>query len=701
MHRALPASRLEQTFTGHTDRVYAISYSPDGRWLASASLDGTVKVWDMQSPTTPLSHDFRISPGDSEYGATSVTFSPDGRFLAAANAEGEIILWDAGTWQEIKRIEAHPQATIWTLAFSPASDLIASAGADAILKTWNTDLGLVAEFPAIHRDGIEALAFSPDGTRIATASLDGSAILWDLASTQNLFTFRIKANIITNPTQLMGVTFNLDGSRLITSASDSNIYVWDAINGTQENVMKISGHEDWVYGLLVRPGSDVDALEGEIISAGADRSINIWGARYGRLRLELRGHTDQVYAIAINPQDDGILASASADNTIRIWNIAWDGNYERFNVDLESPVYDQPGEWLPGYSEDIDFSPDGKVLAVSMAIAADPTALYPSYGKPGSVIFLDPATGKPIGNPLMGHTASVMAINFNNQGDRLVSASWDKTAIVWDLNLPEPAPLLTLQHDSQVYSASYSKDDRWIVTGQNNGTVTIWDAASGQMRNSFQPNSERRAIQQASFNADGSLVAVQSRGSADLLLLDALSGQVRMTLSGHDDIIRDFDFSPDGNYIVTVGDDAKIFIWDMNPDLNDDERLRPFDFSDHLATIYSVNFSGDGEKILSAGADGIIKVWQVSNPETEEETWRLAYSLYAYAFANDDTILDIELDPVYNEHVVALVNDWTVRGFTFNTDELIAMAEQKIQNRKVTCHEIEKYQLTNQYDCIP
>jgi WD40 repeat protein len=174
-----------------------------------------------------------------------------------------------------------------------------------------------------------------------------------------------------------------------------------------------------------------------------------------------------------------------------------------------------------------------------------------------------------------------------------------------------------------------------------------------------------------------------------------------MTLRGHDDIIRDFDFSPDGTRMVTVSDDAKIFIWDLSPGLSDDERLLPFDFSDHLATIYSVTFSGDGQKILSAGADGIIKVWQATGHATEGEDWNLAYSLYSYAFANDDTILDIELDPVRNEHVVALANDWTVRGFTFNADELIALAEQKIKNRKVTCREIEQYQLTNQYDCIP
>lgn len=700
MHRALPASRLERTFLGHTDRVYSVTYSPNGRHIASASLDGTVKIWDTLAEADSAFQDFMINDDPNSYGATAVSFAPHGNLLAAADGTGKIILWDTSTWQEIARKENAHSGTIWSLAFSPDGKSLATVGDDLKVIIWDTDLNPSVEFPVFHREPIQAVVFSPNGNQLATVALDGSAIIWDIALADKKFSFQIKASFITNPARMTGVIFNLDGSRLITSATDGNIYVWDALSGSKEAIMKITGHDDWVYGLLVRPASDTDSLEGEIISAGADRTIRVWGGRYGRPKLDLRGHTDQVYAIALNPQDTGLIVSASADNTIRLWDISWQGNYESFTEDIEAPAPEAEAGFLPGYAEDIDYSPDGKLLAIPVALGAKKDAIQPDYSLPGSIVLLDASTGLAAQPALQGHRASVFSVDFNSTGDRLVSASWDKTAIVWDLAANTPQPLLILEHASQVYSADYSADNRWIATGENNGTVSIWDAASGIKLHSYQPLDEKMPIQQVQFSPDASLLAVQLRENEEIFIVDTRNGDISMILSGHSDIVRDFDFTPDGSRLVSVGDDAKIILWNLAPEIPDTERKLNFDFSDHLATIYSVTFSGDGSKILSAGADGIIKVWQVSYPDNQE-TWSRAYTLRAYAFANDDTILDIDIDPINFEHVAAVLNDWTVRGFTLNNDELMALAEAKIHERKLTCRELQPFMLDNQYQCIP
>ncbi|MEO0351777.1 MAG: AAA-like domain-containing protein [Cyanobacteria bacterium P01_A01_bin.15] len=350
-----------RTLEGHQDRVWNVTFSPDGRQLASTSLDNTVKLWTSSGTlvTTLKGHDA---------GTWSVDFSPDGQVLASSSDDATVRLWRldkipqtlhgyqgpvtnlalnqqtiaAGSWDKTIRLwdwqgdlqsalEGHTDR-IWQVAFHPNGQTLASASWDKTVKLWRSEGNLLQTFKG-HQDRVWGVAFSPDGEEIASASWDKTIKLWH-PNGELLRTLRGHQD------RVYGITYSPDGQYLVSGGWDHTVRLW---NRRGEMIKSLHGHRAPIWGIAVSPDSQL------IASASADHTIKIWSMT-GRLITTLQGHRARVNSVAFSP-DGQLLASSSYDRTVRIWQ--QDG----------TPVTTLYGH--NGSTWGVAFSPDGQTLISS------------------------------------------------------------------------------------------------------------------------------------------------------------------------------------------------------------------------------------------------------------------------------------------------------------------------------------------------
>jgi WD40 repeat protein/serine/threonine protein kinase len=403
------------------------------------------------------------------------------------------------------------------------------------------------------------VAFSPDGTRLASASHDRTVRLWDVAGGRALLVLRGHAD------EISSVAFSPDGTRLASASTDKTIRVWDVANGRALHA--INGHTDKVEAVAFSPDGRW------LVSTSWDRTVRLWDAATGRERHRLDGHAAEVRGVAFSP-DGRWVASGGSDHTVRLWDVAR-GTEARC---------------LRGHAEDVEgvaFSPDGRWLAST------------SWDR--TVRLWDAATGRER-HVLRGHANWVYSAAFSPDGRLLASAGWDGTVQVWDV--AGGLALRTIRgHTSRVHGVAFSPDGSQVATASADHTVKLWDAGAGEESRGFRGHTAQ--VEAVAFSPDGQRLA--SASGAEVKVWDSAAGVVLATLRGHAGAVRGVAFSPDGERLASAGSDGAVGLWEPAGD----RPMRPL--RGHRGGAHAVAFSPDGTRLASGGDDCVVRMWDVAS----------------------------------------------------------------------------------------
>jgi WD40 repeat protein/tRNA A-37 threonylcarbamoyl transferase component Bud32 len=293
----IPTWHCLRTLTGHLSSIHAVTFSPDGQSLASASADRTVKLRSLNSTLTPCTF-----TGHSSLVA-AVAFSPDGQFLVSGSWDHTIKFWRVDTLALHRTLYGH-SGWIHSLVISPDGTLLASGSADKTIKIWDLSTGEVKATLKGHDSAIHTVTINPDGTLLASGSADKTIKIW------NLTTGEVQATLCGHADTVNSLVFSPGGQLLISGSGDKTIKLWH-LNSSQL-LTTLTGHTEAVRSVAISAQGSL------LISGSADNTLKLWHPGSQELLYTLTGHTAGLTSVAISP-DGSMLASGSQDQTIKIW----------------------------------------------------------------------------------------------------------------------------------------------------------------------------------------------------------------------------------------------------------------------------------------------------------------------------------------------------------------------------------------------
>jgi WD40 repeat protein len=585
LNRAVQESRIRFLLTGHSDVVHSVAYSPDGKRLASASMDGTVKVWDVNSKQILLD----LSGAGAVY---SVAFRPNGESLASGSLDGKVKIWNARSGRLLNTLVGHTGA-VYRVVFSPNGKLLVSVGADTRVRLWDAASGRLLHILSGHTAAVRALAFSPDGKNITTGGDDQEVKIWDIATGKEVRTLHGSKGTV------YGVAFSPDGVHLATASINRDVRVWHLPSARE--VLTLSGHSAPVNAVAFSPNGQL------LATASDDKKVKVWDMTAARETLLLLGHDAAVIDLVFSP-DGTRLATAGADKQIKGWDISNDQGLfivRSHRAAVNSVAFSPQGDYLATASADctvkVQSSASGQVLfnlaghteAVNDIVFSSETRYLASASNDNTARVWDVANGREITR--VTHETDAKAVAISPDAKLLATACSDESAKVWDIETGQER----LTHTNGVNDIAFSPDGTRIVTASAEGIVKLWELSSGRELSTL--SRENLAISSFAISPNGARFATAGPdGKVNLWTI--ASGLRFLTLAAHTSAVNDVAFSPDGTGLTTVGDDGTAKLWGIPSG-----RLL-LTFSGHQAAVNSCDFSPDGRRLATAGDDTTVRV---------------------------------------------------------------------------------------------
>jgi WD40 repeat protein/uncharacterized caspase-like protein len=587
------SGRLLRTFKGSAN-VGSVAFFPGGKRFVSAEWDSKIRVWDLASGGALMVID-ASDPANPWDPIDSVAVSPDGSEIASGHAT-TVKLWDAQTGKLRRTLKGH-FGHVRTVAYSPDGRSIASVSEDRTLRLWDARTGALLK-ALKGQPEFAIVAFSPDGKKLAVGGRHGF-LLWDAATGNKIGEIEIDTDAA-NWSQIENLAFSPDGTTLASvEMGDGTLTLWNIAARRPALTIK-AGTE--THGLAFSP-------DGETVFSGQlDGSVKAWNAESGKLIRSFDGRADKVLSVAFAP-DSATVAAASERfrerdvntglpqyaESLTVWDMST--GHPRFTVEQTSNAANGGETFVQGVTLVI-FAPDGGELIWG--------------AKNNGFKSINAASGATL-RTFRGSPDVITSLAISPDGKQLLSGDVNFWLRLWDSAKSKPIKVFGTPPKKRFYegavgvaSMAFSPDGKVAATGNEDFLVRVWTPKTGNMLRSLKGHSGE--VSSIAYAGDGSRLL---SGSDDrtLKLWDTSSGRLLETLEGHLDGVSAVAFDPSGDTILSASLDHTLKLWDASTG----KPIRTLE--GHLGAVRSAMFSPDGKRIVSGSDDGTVKIWNAANGE--------------------------------------------------------------------------------------